>query len=144
MRLMGAGRWAEIKYSAVPAICMKLCKILFAEHDEVRFSAYLEKVAKGEAKINVGALQPHDLIKSAQETDGSVAMLQWAALVEQVRSHAQLQDCIAVCDVSGSMETLAAPGVSCMDVAMALSLLICAALASWAVPPNRLPTGLRR
>jgi len=107
---------------------MKINSVHFEQRDPQRFSQYLDELCEKKLTAKVGALQPHELLKSVQggrrSSERAVAQAQWAALSEQVRTGGNLQDCIAVCDVSGSMSCEAAAGVSCMDVAISLSLLL--------------------
>ena len=132
---MCQGRWSEIAYKAVPALCMKIHAEQFAKHDEQRFLRHLEKLASGAVQANIGALQPHEILLSAVPTSGGrsqtvdqigavLAQAQWEALVSKVRGDGTLDGCIAVCDVSGSMGCEAVPKVTCMDVAVAMSLLL--------------------
>ncbi|CAK0824406.1 unnamed protein product, partial [Prorocentrum cordatum] len=151
-RLMNAGRWSEIRYKSVPGTCMKVCAPLFMKHDAERFQAYLEfqlEKRKGR-KIHAGAAQPHELMRTAlvgREIQAGVAELQWRSLVADVRKGAQLRSCVAVCDMSESMMAVAAMdlpscakagaerlwwddvtpargALRCLDVAMALSLVL--------------------
>ena len=68
-----------------------------------RFLNYLEDVKKGKAKIAAGALLPHEIIASLDEGESEVAELQWKRMVEDLQQEGKLRDCIAVCDVSGSI-----------------------------------------
>eukprot|EP00931_Biecheleriopsis_adriatica_P018812 TRINITY_DN1302_c0_g1_i2.p1 TRINITY_DN1302_c0_g1~~TRINITY_DN1302_c0_g1_i2.p1 ORF type:complete len:971 (-),score=229.42 TRINITY_DN1302_c0_g1_i2:183-2972(-) len=126
-RLMCQHRWSELKYKAVPATCMKVHAKQFEKHDSERFQEYLDALANGKTKVNTGALQPHEILQAVQgdaDVDHKVAQAQWESLVERLRDAGTLGDAIAVCDVSGSMCDEAAPKASCMDVAIALSLLL--------------------
>lgn len=77
---------------------------MFSKHDEESFNEYLEKVKSGKAKIAAGALLPHEIIGSLNEEDGGkVAELQWERMVADLSKKGKLTNCIAVCDVSGSM-----------------------------------------
>jgi len=130
-RLMCQGRWSEIAYKAVPATCMTIHSKHFLEHDPKRFLKHVDSLAQGKVKANTGALQPHEILKGVQSASRefdpvgpAIAQAQWQALVADVKASGALDGCIAVCDVSGSMGTEAAPGVTCMDVAVSLSLLL--------------------
>jgi len=128
-RLMCMGRLGELSYQRVPATCMKINAKHFQAKDTVRFDAYMENLKKGRAKAKTGALQPHQLLRAActgsgSITDRDVAQAQWEALVDQLRCSGVLEDCISVCDVSGSMSCPAGSNFSCMDVAVSLSLLL--------------------
>ena len=121
-------RWGEIQYKALPAACLTKHAKSFEKHDPVRFREFMDKVECGKVRVNTGALQPHEILKRASgcgtDAEKALAQGQWRAMLERIREAGQLQDCIAVCDVSGSMSCEAAPGVSCMDVAIAMSLLV--------------------
>lgn len=142
-RLMCQRRWSEIAYKAVPAACMKANAERFMEHDRRRFSKHLECLVSGKVAANTGALLPHEILadvsggrtcrgqgrqRASRGAGGPVAAMlaqaQWEALVAKLRDEGVLDGCIPVCDVSGSMMQEAAPGVACMDVAVALSLLL--------------------
>ena len=127
-RLMCQQRWNEIRYKALPAACLTKNAKSFEKHDPIRFQEFMDKVRGGKVQVNTGALQPHEILKRAvgngTDSEKELAQGQWCALLERAREAAQLEDCIAVCDVSGSMSCPAAPGVSCMDVAISLSLVV--------------------
>ncbi|CAE7739096.1 unnamed protein product [Symbiodinium sp. KB8] len=124
-RLICQHRWAEIRYKSLPAACLTKHAKSFEKHDPVRFREFMDKVEGGKVRVNTGALQPHEILRRVQRADDkALAQGQWRAMVERIREAGQLQDCIAVCDVSGSMSCEAAPNISCMDVAIALSLLV--------------------
>ncbi|EXC23526.1 hypothetical protein L484_007134 [Morus notabilis] len=116
---MSANQWGILPYNRVASVAMKNYKDLFSKHDSDRFGEYLENVKSGKAKIAAGALLPHEIIKSLEDEDGGkVAELQWQRMVEDVAKKGKLSNCIAVCDVSGSMD-----GVP-MEVSVALGLLV--------------------
>jgi len=76
-------------------------------------------VEAGKAKIAAGALLPHEIAGPAYKgQDDEVSELQWRRMVEDLRDKGSLSNCIAVCDVSGSM--IGTP----MEVCVALGLLI--------------------
>jgi hypothetical protein len=98
---------------------MKNYKDLFLKHDAERFGLYLADVEAGKAKIAAGALLPHEILESIDDASGgSVANLQWQRMVSDLLALGKLGNCIAVCDVSGSMEGLP------MQVCVALGLLL--------------------
>ncbi|CAI0457902.1 unnamed protein product [Linum tenue] len=118
---MSARQWRNLPYDRVPSVAMKNYKGHFVKHDGKRFNKYLEDAAQGKVKIAAGALLPHEIIadvKSSSADGGKVAELQWARMVEDMAKIGKLNDCIAVCDVSGSM--FGEP----MEVCVALGLLI--------------------
>ncbi|KAI3865946.1 hypothetical protein MKX03_036805 [Papaver bracteatum] len=114
--------WNSLPYSHVSSVAMKKYKSFFKERDKKRFNQYLESVKKGETKIAAGALLPHEVIASLNdhEEDGdcNVAELQWRRMVDDMTKIGKLNDCLAICDVSGSMRGTP------MEVSVALGLLI--------------------
>ena len=131
--LMSSKRWSEIAYSRVPSICMNNNRERFFMHDEERFLNYLEDVESGKKQISGATLLPHVLVMQAVGVcyqlppDGSSSPLgyalherrrrlaevqmrvidaQWATLLARLRESGQLDNCIAVCDVSGSMGSI--------------------------------------
>ncbi|KAL3687731.1 hypothetical protein R1sor_014040 [Riccia sorocarpa] len=119
---MSAQKWGELNYKRVPSVAMKRYKEIFLKHDEERFNKYLEDVKAGKAKIAAGALLPHEVLKSVVEDSDpqavEVSELQWARMVEDLKTKGSMSNCLAVCDVSGSMDGIP------MDVCIALGLLL--------------------
>lgn len=116
---MGANQWGAIPYNRVASVAMKLYKEKFMKHDEERFKKYLEDVKAGKSKIAAGALLPHEIIASLKDGDGGeVGELQWKRMVEDMLKQGKMKNCLAVCDVSGSM--CGTP----MEVCVALGLLL--------------------
>ncbi|CAO2201303.1 unnamed protein product [Urochloa humidicola] len=116
---MSAQRWSELPYTRVASVAMRRYKALFKKHDETRFDKYLEDVEAGKAKIAAGALLPHEIAHAAFAGEADdVSELQWRRMVEDLRKKGSLSNCIAVCDVSGSM------GGTPIEVCVALGLLI--------------------
>jgi hypothetical protein len=113
---IAARAWGDVIYSRVASVAMRKYRELFFQHDAERFSLYLADVAAGKAKIAAGAVLPHEIISSI-DSDG-VADLQWDRMVSDLRALGKLSNCIAICDVSGSMTGLP------MEVSVALGLLI--------------------
>lgn len=154
--LMSSNRWSEIVYSRVASLCMNMNKERFFVHDEERFLNYLQDVESGKKQISGATLLPHLLaieavqiyrqqdpagvgttrsLANAQRGLAEVQMrvvdAQWATLMTRLRESGQLDNCIAVCDVSGSMGSVwhASTGKSLFDVkpiwpALSLSLLV--------------------
>ncbi|KAG6466801.1 uncharacterized protein LOC122037858 [Zingiber officinale] len=112
---MSAGQWSVLPYNRVASVAMKNYKAIFTKHDRDRFAQYLSDVKKGTAKIAAGALLPHEILADAGD---EVAELQWKRMVEDLAKKGSLSNCIAVCDVSGSMSGTP------MEVCIALGLLI--------------------
>ncbi|XVF81476.1 hypothetical protein PTKIN_Ptkin15bG0158300 [Pterospermum kingtungense] len=116
---IGANRWDSIPYNRVASVAMKFYKEKFLKHDKERFSKYLEDVKAGKSTIAAGALLPHEIIASLHDSDGGeVAELQWKRMVSDLLQKGKLRNCMAVCDVSGSMEGIP------MEVSVALGVLV--------------------
>ncbi|KAK8626218.1 hypothetical protein V6N13_133869 [Hibiscus sabdariffa] len=116
---IGANRWDAIPYNRVASVAMKLYKDKFLKHDNERFSKYLEDVKAGKSTIAAGALLPHEIIASLDDEGGEeVAELQWERMVSDLIQKGKLRNCMAVCDVSGSMSGIP------MDVSIALGVLV--------------------
>uniref|UniRef100_A0ACD5YPE9 Uncharacterized protein n=1 Tax=Avena sativa TaxID=4498 RepID=A0ACD5YPE9_AVESA len=116
--------WDSVVYARVASVAMKNYQAVFLKHDAERFSAYLADVKSGKKRIAAGALLPHQIVESLSVdghgviSDTGVADLQWQRMVEDMRALGKLTNCVAVCDVSGSMNGLP------MDVCVALGLLV--------------------
>ncbi|KAM1238606.1 hypothetical protein ACFX2I_039294 [Malus domestica] len=110
---IAAKQWDSIPYNRVASVAMKRYKGKFLEHDGERFRKYLEDVKAGKAKIAAGALLPHEIIaqlnignyygQACAEEDYEVASLQWQRMVDDLLKQGKMKNCLAVCDVSGSM-----------------------------------------
>ncbi|KAK1395338.1 GPI inositol-deacylase PGAP1-like protein [Heracleum sosnowskyi] len=117
---MSAQKWSLVAYNRVASVAMKTYTDIFQWHDKERFMKFLQDVGEGKQKIAAGALLPHDIIRSCFEggTDGTVAELQWKRVVDDMLGKGKLSNCIAICDVSGSM--IGTP----LEVSLALGLLV--------------------
>ncbi|ODN81650.1 hypothetical protein L202_02050 [Cryptococcus amylolentus CBS 6039] len=101
----------KINYTKVPSRAMSRYAQSFADNDPKGFQAYLEKVASGRDTISGASMMPHELLLNVLTKDNKwvilkqLAGLQWATLVESIRSSSSsaLSNCIAIADVSGSM-----------------------------------------
>ncbi|PHT31402.1 hypothetical protein CQW23_27739 [Capsicum baccatum] len=112
-------KWEELPYKHVPSVAMRMYMNLFYKHDKKRFEQYLKDVESGETTIAAGALLPHEIIASLQNSTGpEVAELQWNRMVDDFAKKGKLTNCMAICDVSGSMRGTP------MEVCVALGLLI--------------------
>ena len=126
--LMAARRWNEVSYNHVASKCMHINTKHFLEHDAERFEAYLDRVADGKAKISGATLLPHELLAKAvasldseseyikggssvrptlrariAKREAQVIDAQWDAMIARLRCAGTLDNCLAICDVSGSM-----------------------------------------
>ncbi|MBA0552966.1 hypothetical protein Golob_023736 [Gossypium lobatum] len=119
---IGANKWDSIPYNRVASIAMKFYKEKFLKHDKDRFSKYLEDVKAGKSTIAAGALLPHEIIAELNKADDEqveqVAELQWQRMVNDLLQKGKLRNCMAVSDVSGSMDGIP------MEVSVALGVLV--------------------
>lgn len=122
------GQWDLIDYSKVPSLAFDRTKEQFAEHSPERFRLFMQRVDRGEQKINVGRLMPCQLL--GQESS-EVRDTQWRLVVEETKkfySEVPLdnifhpQNTIHVADVSGSM-TSSLGGIRPIDVALSLAFI---------------------
>ncbi len=118
----------NIDYPSVPSLAMAKYKKIFSEKDEDRFSEYLNKVKKGEEKMNVGQLFPHQIVApflnryNAPDCTETLE-IQWTEYVRKfrenmIKKHGSLPVGVSVVDVSGSMNGTP------MEVAISLGMLL--------------------
>lgn len=122
---MCARNWADINYSHVPSNAFSRYKKAFAKHAPDSFAQFVTKVETGKAKINAGAIFPHDIInalgKSSSNDTKLATELQWKALPDYLEGSDE--NILVMCDSSGSMiRGLPGSGVQPIDVAIALSI----------------------
>jgi len=122
--LISARRWKDIEYNKLPAECMRLHTETFKRHDTARFKSYVEGLKTGKATAKRGQRQPHQLLQAMCEggEKADLAEAQWTELVQSLACDGA--SAIACCDVSYSMEAEALPGVRCIDVAVAMTVLL--------------------
>ncbi|KAG8370402.1 hypothetical protein BUALT_Bualt14G0113200 [Buddleja alternifolia] len=118
---MTAKEWGSIKYERVGSVAMRKYTDIFLHRDNKRFRGYLENVKAGNAKITAGALFPHEIIQNNRKGSSGAALvseLQWKRMVDDLSKKGKLTNCLAVCDVSGSMEGTPT------EVSVALGLMV--------------------
>jgi hypothetical protein len=128
--LMSSNRWTEIQYNHVPSKCMSLNKQRFILRDPEGFQNYLIDVQKGKRTLSGATMMPHELIAEAIRVNNALEMnasgktkfpklrefkkttleqemqvidAQWRSLVSRMKESGQMDNCMALCDVSGSM-----------------------------------------
>ncbi|KAG9023807.1 hypothetical protein FRB95_012468 [Tulasnella sp. JGI-2019a] len=114
--MMSSNEWKKINYSKVPSVSFARNKLAFSKHDEDRLGSFLQDVKKGKKTISGATLGPHELVHEAlrlsgwggataqqNETSLSIVNNQWNTMIERLREAGTLDNCLAVCDVSGSM-----------------------------------------
>ena len=128
-RKMSAKEWGEIDYNTVPSKANLIYNSAFLRNDENRRRRYLESLKKGEAKINAGVLQPHEIVTkytggcwwrlSVKDYDETLEQL-WKNLPNM-----SLSNTLVVRDGSGSMCSMISGQTTCLDVATALTVYMC-------------------
>ena len=105
---MSQNRWEEIDYSKVPSKAMTNYRNAFYRHDEEGINNFLNKVIKGEAKINASTLYPYDIIEKfsyynmngLDDNEKKLLNAQWDALPNYVEEGSNV---MVMADTSGSM-----------------------------------------
>lgn len=124
---MSAKNWSEIRYEAVPSKANLIYSNAFLKNDEERRKEYLEKLKKGETKINASTLYPHDIVHKysggycrLSNKDATIEAL-WKALPDTVQG---CGNTIVVADGSYSMTDNIGGNttVTALDVANALAI----------------------
>lgn len=108
--LMSAGKWSEIKYSAVPSRAMMVYRNAFMRHDGDRYGKFINKAVNGEAVIHSGTLYPYDIVEKVMRfdywyatprvTDDAALEAQWRQLPDYVEAGT---NALVIADTSGSM-----------------------------------------
>lgn len=126
-----ANDWNTIKYEAVPSKANIKYKAAFIKHDAARRQEFLNKLEKGEAKINSAASFPCDIVHSyisdgywsfnIKNHDKALEGM-WKNLPDYVKN-ADNKNTIVVCDGSGSMTSkIGNTNMSALEVAWSLSI----------------------
>ena len=92
------------EYSAQPSRAMLKYRKAFRRNDGERYTAFLNRVAKGEESLHTGALYPYDVVRKAlgfrgDETERKALDATWNALED----YAPQGNALCVIDGSGSM-----------------------------------------
>jgi hypothetical protein len=151
-RELSASTLQNINYERVPSLAMHRCVQAFAMKDPWRFEAYLGQVGSGRLRTSGATLLPSTLVHKARRIPeagfsrkrsrgkkgvrdmvntllsgvGDVVLSgQWNTLVQRIKDSGTLPPCIAVCDVSRSMDYPTFHDGTCpLESAIGLSLLI--------------------
>jgi hypothetical protein len=119
-KLEAENRWNEINFERVPSKCMKNNRKAFNKHLPEEFKEYLDRVKKGESKMNTMGIQPHELISNylSNGMEDEAIDTQFYAFVERLKKNGLFENTISVCDVSGSM--IGSP----MKISISLGLIL--------------------
>lgn len=106
--------WNTINYSHVPSKAMMKYKNAFLQHDNERFSQYIQDLSnpeKTEVKVNASTLYPFDIVKEANccwgwneisKQKADLLNAQWKALPDFFGD--KFDNALVVADTSGSMD----------------------------------------
>ena len=119
---MCANQWTNIEYSKTPSLAMGRYTKAFVKHDTTGFTEYLEKLKKGEVKVNAGAVYPYNVVQTMNQGSWELANEQWKSLPNFMEG--TTERILPVVDVSGSMGSVVSGGITCLDVAISLGLYI--------------------
>lgn len=123
---MCAKDWNAINFEHVPSVASARYKKAFNRNAPEAFSAYVEKLKKGDAKVNASAVYPYDVLKGVRSNFNSDELAhvvaQWNALPNYVGDASVLP----LVDVSGSMQCPVGGNMNlnCLDVAVSLGLYL--------------------
>ena len=106
--LMSAGRWDEIRYSAVPSRAMMIYRKAFMKHDAERYGQFIQKAVEGEEKIHSATLYPYDIVEKVMDMgwirckirEDEALEAQWRQLPDYVEKGT---NALVIADTSGSM-----------------------------------------
>lgn len=129
-RKMSAKEWGKIDYEKVPSKANLIYNNAFLRNDENRRRKYLESLQKGEAKINAGVLQPHEIVSKYTESGGwwNNSVKDYDETLEQLWKNLPdmtVSNTLVVRDGSGSMCSPISGQTTCLDVATALTVYMC-------------------
>ncbi|CAG2116407.1 unnamed protein product, partial [Medioppia subpectinata] len=107
---MASNKWMDIDYNRVASKCMQKNKSVFIKHDKQRFEEFLAS----KTTISGAVLKPVEMVErgkklmhsEADKLEIEVLEKQWLSLCEDIKKKGGglLDNAIAVCDVSGSMD----------------------------------------
>jgi len=117
---MCANEWSNIEYEKTPSLAMGRYTKAFAKHDITGFTEYLEKLKKGETKVNAGAVYPYNVVQTMNQGSWELANEQWKSLPNFMEG--TTERILPVVDVSGSMGSIVSGSITCLDVAISLGL----------------------
>jgi len=119
---MCANQWTNIEYSKTSSLALGRYTKAFAKHDITGFTEYLEKLKKGETKVNASAVYPYNVVQTMNQGSWELANEQWKSLPNFMEG--TTERILPVVDVSGSMGSIVSGSITCLDVAISLGLYI--------------------
>lgn len=118
---MAAGNWSKINFEHVPSLASIRYQKAFERHVPGLYNKYITKLETGDAKINAGAVYPHDVVMSINTGNERVAEQQWKALPDFVGSD---KSYIPLIDTSGSMCQGISGSLTAIDVSVSLGIYL--------------------
>ena len=129
-RKMSSDNWQAIDYEKVPSKASKLYTKAFMKHDQERYTAYLEGLKTGKAKVNASVLNPCEIVHKVYESiswygknEDTLTLMEamWKNLPDRVQGEG---DTICVLDTSGSMCSTvdSKTRMTCKEVAESLAI----------------------
>ena len=101
---MCSKNWADVDYEKLPSQALNRHVKAFRRNDSEKYNAYLNALANNAAKVNVGALHPHEVVKKYMNNEirDDLTEAQW----QQIMSGLPTSNTIVLSDVSSSMRGL--------------------------------------
>lgn len=120
--LMCNKEWDKIAFDKLPSLAGLRYQKAFSKNAAAQYEKFKNALVKGEAKINVSTLFPHNIVANIRHGAGyrCVVDAQWKALPDYLNDLSGKVLCMS--DVSGSMESNVGGNVTAMDVSIALGL----------------------
>lgn len=125
---MSENNWSEIDYGSVPSQASKLYSKAFWNHDALRYKLYLDKVEKGEAKMNIQAVEMYEVFHNPTHA----VQAQFQEIIKLVQSWIpEGYNILPIVDTSGSMGNWTgfnlntkSPKFSPMDIAIGIGIAL--------------------
>lgn len=114
---MCAGKWDEIEYSKCASKFLLKNRKAFARNDEARWAEFNKKVETGEATMNMGTVNPCDIIHQVRQNYTKDLENMWNQLPDVCKGNA-----LVMCDTSASMTWDCRGGMYPIEVAVALAM----------------------
>ena len=105
---MSNNEWNSIDYSKVPSRAMNIYNNSFLNHDETRFTEYVDDLVQNKVKVNSKALYPYEIVKkvfnhkNTNIIEEKLMQAQWNSLPNYIVNPDMKGICVV--DVSGSMD----------------------------------------
>lgn len=101
---MCAGDWPSVNYEVLPSQALNRHTEAFKMNDNEKYTEYLNALKNKTAKVNVGALHPHEIVNKYMMNSNIIdelAEAQWKEILKNL----QASDAVVLSDVSSSMQS---------------------------------------